>query len=147
MQGGKLLYVSNTETPWCALEDNKMYILLSVAGSAPDRENGPWEFVRPISCPPAFKDIAPGPDIGVRTSGGRTAEADDAPARHGDPADDGDEARRGEVRVAVRRRADRADPRHDVKYATTPAQSDRRQVLRCRQRGGGSSPAAQRACR
>jgi hypothetical protein len=80
LQGGKLLYVSNTETPWVrSLEDNKMYILLSGRWFRAGSENGPWEFVRADQLPQAFKDIAPGSDIGgVRTSVAGTEEAEDA---------------------------------------------------------------------
>ena len=80
LQGGKLLYVTNTETPWVRyLEDQKMYVLVSGRWFRSASTSGPWEFVRADQLPQAFKDIAPGSDLGgVRSSVAGTEEAEDA---------------------------------------------------------------------
>jgi hypothetical protein len=80
LQGGKLLYVTNTETPWVRnLEDQRMYVLVSGRWFRSASTSGPWEFVRADQLPQAFKEIAPASDLGgVRSSVAGTGEATDA---------------------------------------------------------------------
>ena len=77
---GKLLYVSNTETPWLREQtSNDMYVLLSGRWFRAASQSGPWTFVRADKLPVAFKDIPPASDIGgVRASVAGTPEAEEA---------------------------------------------------------------------
>jgi hypothetical protein len=80
LAGDKLLYVSNTETPWLRdLSDQQMYLLLSGRWYRAKTPGGPWTFVRPDQLPASFKDIPPVSDIGgLRTSVAGTPEAEEA---------------------------------------------------------------------
>ena len=80
LEGGKVLYVQNTETPWLRdLATNNMYVLLSGRWFRSTSQNGPWTFVRADELPPAFADIPPASDIGgLRASVAGTDEAKDA---------------------------------------------------------------------
>lgn len=80
LPGGKLLYVSNTESPWLRdATDQQNYLLLSGRWYRAKAQTGPWAFVRPDQLPAAFKEIPPGSDIGgLRSSVAGTEEAEDA---------------------------------------------------------------------
>jgi len=80
LQGGELLYVSNTESPWLReLKTGNMYVLLSGRWFRSKSTDGPWAFVPADELPPSFADIPPASDIGgLRTSVAGTPEADDA---------------------------------------------------------------------
>lgn len=80
LEGGKLLYVKNTETPWLRdLASGNMYIQLSGRWFRSKSEEGPWTFVRGDKLPDGFKEIPPASDIaGVRASVAGTDEANDA---------------------------------------------------------------------
>lgn len=80
LPGGKVLYVTNTESPWLRdLGTNNMYLLLSGRWYRSQAEKGPWTFVPADELPAAFKDIPPDSDIGgLRTSVAGTEEAEDA---------------------------------------------------------------------
>jgi len=80
LAGGKILYVSNTETAWLReLSSGEMYLLLSGRWFAASSEDGPWKFVRPDKVPASFKDIPPASDIGgTRVSVAGTDEAEEA---------------------------------------------------------------------
>ncbi|MFT4518917.1 MAG: hypothetical protein ACI9JM_001306 [Halioglobus sp.] len=80
LDGGKLLYVKNTETPWLRdLASGNMYLQLSGRWFRSGNQDGPWVFVRADKLPEAFKEIPPASDIGgVRTSIAGTDEANEA---------------------------------------------------------------------
>lgn len=80
LEGGEILYVRNTETPWLRdLSTNNMYVLLSGRWFRSKSQDGPWTFVRADELPPAFADIPPASDIGgLRASVAGTDEANDA---------------------------------------------------------------------
>ena len=80
LEGGKILYVRNTETPWLRdLSTNNMYVLLSGRWFRSKSQDGPWTFVRADELPPAFAEIPPASDIGgLRASVAGTEEANDA---------------------------------------------------------------------
>ena len=80
LQGGQILYVKNTETPWLRdLPTNNMYVLLSGRWFRSKSQQGPWTFVRADELPAGFKDIPPASDIGgLRTAVAGTAEAEEA---------------------------------------------------------------------
>jgi len=80
LNGGKLLYVTNTETPWLReLSSGDMYLLLSGRWFKSKKQQGPWVFVRADKLPKSFKDIPPGSDIGgLRVSVAGTDEANQA---------------------------------------------------------------------
>lgn len=80
LQGGKLLYVENTETPWVRdLASGSMYVQLSGRWFRASSEEGPWDFVRADKLPEAFSEIPPASDIGgVRSSVAGTDEANEA---------------------------------------------------------------------
>lgn len=80
LEGGKLLYVKNTETPWLRdLASGNMYLQLSGRWFRAKSEEGPWTFVRGDKLPDGFKEIPPASDIGgVRSSVAGTDEANDA---------------------------------------------------------------------
>lgn len=80
LDGGKLLYVKNTETPWIRhLASGNMYLQLSGRWFRAKNTDGPWTFVRSDKLPDGFKEIPPASDIGgVRTSIAGTAEANEA---------------------------------------------------------------------
>lgn len=80
LEGGALLYVQNTESPWLReLSTGNMYLLLSGRWFRAKTQDGPWTFVRPDELPASFKDIPPASEIGgVRTSVAGTEEAEDA---------------------------------------------------------------------
>lgn len=80
LTGGKLLYVTNTETPWLRdVSKNEMYILLSGRWFKSSSKSGPWAFVRADHLPDSFKEIPPDSDIGgLRVSVAGTEEAQDA---------------------------------------------------------------------
>lgn len=80
LQGGKLLYVKNTETPWIRdLASGNMYVQLSGRWYRAKNENGPWTFVRSDKLPEAFSEIPPASDLGgVRSSVAGTDEAQEA---------------------------------------------------------------------
>jgi hypothetical protein len=82
LEGGKLLYVQNTETPWIRdLASGNMYLQLSGRWFRAGSEKGPWTFVRADKLPEGFKEIPPASDIGgVRTSVAGTDEANEAVA-------------------------------------------------------------------
>ncbi len=82
LDGGKLLYVQNTETPWIRdLATGNMYLQLSGRWFRSKNEKGPWTFVRSDKLPDGFREIPPASDIGgVRTSVAGTDEADEAVA-------------------------------------------------------------------
>ncbi|NRB70387.1 MAG: carbohydrate-binding family V/XII [Xanthomonadales bacterium] len=80
LQGGDLLYVSNTESPWLRyLPSGNMYVLLSGRWYRAKSVDGPWTFVKPDELPDAFAQIPPASDIGgLRTAVAGTPEAEDA---------------------------------------------------------------------
>jgi hypothetical protein len=80
LEGGELLYVQNTETPWLReLSTGNMYVLLSGRWYRSKSESGPWTFVRADELPSSFSAIPPASDIGgLRTSVAGTPEAEDA---------------------------------------------------------------------
>ena len=80
LTGGKLLYVSNTESPWLReLSTNNMYLLLSGRWYRSKSQDGPWTFVPGDELPASFSEIPPASDIGgLRTSVAGTDEAEDA---------------------------------------------------------------------
>lgn len=80
LTGGKLLYVTNTETPWLRdVSEHQMYILLSGRWFKSNSTSGPWTFVRADKLPDSFKEIPPDSDIGgLRVSVAGTEEAQDA---------------------------------------------------------------------
>ena len=80
LEGGRVLYVQNTETPWLRdLATNNMYVLLSGRWFRSKSQDGPWTFVRADELPPAFTDIPPASDIGgIRSSVAGTDEANEA---------------------------------------------------------------------
>lgn len=80
LEGGQLLYVKNTETPWLRdLSTGNMYILLSGRWYRSKNQNSKWTFVRADELPASFKEIPPGSDIGgLRTSVAGTDEAEQA---------------------------------------------------------------------
>ena len=82
LDGGKMLYVKNTETPWIRdLASGNMYLQLSGRWFRSASESGPWIFVRADKLPASFKEIPPASDIGgVRTSVAGTDEANEAVA-------------------------------------------------------------------
>lgn len=82
LEGGNLLYVDNTETPWLRdLATGNMYIQLSGRWYRSKNEAGPWVFVRSDKLPEAFAAIPPASDIGgVRSSVSGTPEAEEAMA-------------------------------------------------------------------
>lgn len=82
LDGGKLLYVKNTETPWIRdLASGNMYLQLSGRWFRAKNTDGPWTFVRSDKLPDGFKEIPPASDIGgVRTSVAGTDEANEAMA-------------------------------------------------------------------
>ncbi|GAB5452441.1 MAG: hypothetical protein Hals2KO_27690 [Halioglobus sp.] len=83
LEGGKLLYVVNTETPWLRdLASGNMYLQLSGRWFRSAALDGPWTFVRSDKLPQAFSDIPPASDIGgVRSSVAGTEEANEALAQ------------------------------------------------------------------
>lgn len=87
LDGGQILYVSNTESPWLRdLPTGNMYLLLSGRWFRSQSENGPWTFVKSDELPEAFADIPPASDIGgLRTSVASTPEAQDAVAEQAIP--------------------------------------------------------------
>ena len=80
LQGGEVLYVQNTETPWLRdLATNNMYVLLSGRWYRSKSKDGPWTFVRADELPAAFANIPPASDIGgLRASVAGTDEANEA---------------------------------------------------------------------
>jgi hypothetical protein len=80
LEGGQVLYVQNTETPWLRdLPTNNMYIMLSGRWYRSKSQDGPWTFVRADELPESFKDIPPASDIGgLRASVAGTDEAREA---------------------------------------------------------------------
>ena len=80
LEGGEVLYVQNTETPWLRdLATNNMYVLLSGRWYRSKSKDGPWTFVRSDELPAAFANIPPASDIGgLRASVAGTDEADEA---------------------------------------------------------------------
>jgi hypothetical protein len=80
LTGGKILYVSNTESPWLReLSTNNMYVLLSGRWYRSKSQDGPWTFVPADELPASFSEIPPASDIGgLRTSVAGTDEAEDA---------------------------------------------------------------------
>jgi hypothetical protein len=82
LDGGKLLYVKNTETPWIRdLAGGNMYLQLSGRWFRAKNTDGPWTFVRSDKLPDGFREIPPASDIGgVRTSVAGTDEANEAMA-------------------------------------------------------------------
>lgn len=80
LQGGELLYVANTETPWLRqLSTGNMYVLLSGRWYRAKSQKGPWTFVPANELPSSFRDIPPASDIGgLRASVAGTEEAEDA---------------------------------------------------------------------
>ncbi len=80
LEGGELLYVSNTESPWLRdLPTGNMYVLLSGRWYRSKNDSGPWTFVPPDELPESFAKIPPASDIGgLRTSVAGTPEAEDA---------------------------------------------------------------------
>ncbi|MDO6640270.1 carbohydrate-binding family V/XII [Shewanella sp. 5_MG-2023] len=77
---GKLLYVTNTETPWVReTSSGDMYVLLSGRWFKSKKQAGPWQFVRADKLPESFNDIPPESDIGgLRVSVAGTDEANQA---------------------------------------------------------------------
>ncbi|ARD20605.1 carbohydrate-binding family V/XII [Shewanella japonica] len=77
---GKLLYVSNTETPWIReTSSGDMYVLLSGRWFKSKKQAGSWAFVRGDKLPESFNDIPPESDIGgLRVSVAGTDEANQA---------------------------------------------------------------------
>lgn len=80
LQGGAILYVNNTESPWLRyLETGNMYLLLSGRWYRSKSDTGPWTFVPADELPEEFRDIPPDSDIGgLRTSVAGTTEANEA---------------------------------------------------------------------
>ncbi|WP_439135360.1 carbohydrate-binding family V/XII [Pseudomaricurvus sp.] len=80
LSDGKLMYVSNTETPWLReLATGNMYVLLSGRWFRAKQESGPWTFVRADELPQSFADIPPASDLGgLRVSVAGTDEAEEA---------------------------------------------------------------------
>ncbi|MEJ2256813.1 MAG: carbohydrate-binding family V/XII, partial [Woeseiaceae bacterium] len=80
LQGGDILYVANTESPWLRdLSTNNMYVLLSGRWYRSKSADGPWTFVPSDELPASFANIPPASDIGgLRTSVAGTPEAEDA---------------------------------------------------------------------
>jgi hypothetical protein len=80
LPGGKLLYVSNTESPWVRESTGAdMYVLLSGRWFRAASQSGPWTFVRADKLPASFKEIPPASDIGgLRVSVAGTPEAEEA---------------------------------------------------------------------
>lgn len=80
LEGGQILYVQNTETPWLReLSTGNMYVLLSGRWYRSKSQDGPWTFVRADELPASFRDIPPASDIGgLRTSVAGTEEAEQA---------------------------------------------------------------------
>jgi hypothetical protein len=80
LQGGELLFVENTETPWLReLSTGNMYILLSGRWYRSKSQQGPWTFVRADELPDSFAAIPPASDIGgLRVSVAGTDEAEEA---------------------------------------------------------------------
>ncbi|MEM1142680.1 MAG: carbohydrate-binding family V/XII [Pseudomonadota bacterium] len=80
LQGGELLYVDNTETPWLRyLPTGNMYLLLSGRWYRSKSNAGPWTFVPSTELPDAFAKIPPASAIGgLRTSVAGTEEAEEA---------------------------------------------------------------------
>ncbi|GHD20408.1 hypothetical protein GCM10007052_29930 [Halioglobus japonicus] len=82
LDGGQLLYVQNTETPWIRdLNTGNVYVQLSGRWYRATSEKGPWVFVRGDKLPDSFARIPPASDIGgVRSSVAGTPEAEEAVA-------------------------------------------------------------------
>ena len=80
LDGGKLLYVQNTETPWIRdLDTENVYLQLSGRWFRSQSTRGPWVFVRSDKLPDSFQLIPPGSDIGgVRHSVAGTPESHEA---------------------------------------------------------------------
>ncbi|MEM1402532.1 MAG: carbohydrate-binding family V/XII [Pseudomonadota bacterium] len=80
LEGGEILYVKNTETPWLRyLPTGNMYLLLSGRWFRSKSADGPWTFVPADELPEAFASIPPASDIGgLRTSVAGTEEAEQA---------------------------------------------------------------------
>jgi hypothetical protein len=80
LEGGDILYVQNTETPWLRdLATNNMYVLLSGRWYRSKSKDGPWTFVRSDELPSGFANIPPASDIGgLRVSVAGTEEANEA---------------------------------------------------------------------
>ena len=80
MDGGEVLYVTNTESPWLRdLPTGNMYLLLSGRWFRSKSAAGPWTFVPADGLPAAFANIPPASDIGgLRTSVAGTPEAEEA---------------------------------------------------------------------
>ncbi len=80
LQGGAILYVNNTESPWLRyLSNGNMYLLLSGRWYRAKSDKGPWTFVPADELPAEFRDIPPDSDIGgLRTAVAGTPEAEDA---------------------------------------------------------------------
>jgi hypothetical protein len=87
LEGGELLYVSNTESPWLRhLPTGNMYLLLSGRWFRATETSGPWTFVPSNELPDSFTEIPPASDIGgLRSSVAGTPEADDAIRDHSIP--------------------------------------------------------------
>ncbi len=82
LDGGQLLYVQNTETPWIRdLDSGNVYLQLSGRWYRASNASGPWNFVRGDKLPDSFASIPPASDIGgVRHSVAGTPEAEEAVA-------------------------------------------------------------------
>jgi len=80
LASGKVLYVSNTESPWLRdIANGNMYLLLSGRWYRSRSQDGPWAFVPQDELPASFADIPPASDIGgLRTSVAGTPEAEEA---------------------------------------------------------------------
>lgn len=80
LEGGQVLYVTNTESPWLRdLPTGNMYLLLSGRWFRAKSTSGPWTFVPADELPTAFADIPPASEIGgLRTSVAGTPEAQEA---------------------------------------------------------------------
>ncbi|MEM9396724.1 MAG: carbohydrate-binding family V/XII, partial [Pseudomonadota bacterium] len=80
LEGGEILYVENTETPWLRyLPTGNMYLLLSGRWYRSKSTQGPWSFVPSTELPKAFASIPPASAIGgLRTSVAGTEEAEEA---------------------------------------------------------------------
>ncbi|MFK7830343.1 MAG: carbohydrate-binding family V/XII [Congregibacter sp.] len=80
LDGGELLYVKNTETPWLRyLDTGNMYLLLSGRWFRAKSAEGPWTFVPATELPGAFAKIPPASEIGgLRSSVAGTEEAEQA---------------------------------------------------------------------
>ena len=140
LPGGKLLYVENTETPWVRELETPADLRAALRPLVPREDDGRPVDVRARRPVAGVVQGDPGglgprrhPLVGSRHRRGRRRRA-----RRGDPADDGHQARRGEVRVAVPRQPEvRADPRHECLLCHEYRGADhpgREQVLRGRQR-------------